>query len=307
MPHGCTRSRRSAVLLALGVLVAPALAVDDPATTGRLPVGITTVTLVDPSRGRTLETEVWYPARTAGRNAVVRHGRYPLVLVAHGLCGFRTNYEYLTIHLAGRGFLVAAPDFPGFTKATCDSGTLGDLAVEPPVDLSFLRRTFHDRRGPVAALARAVRGRPTGLVGHSLGGLAVVNAALKDAHFRAVVALAPFATTLQAKELGELRPRPALFVMGGTADTSLAAGTVRPFFDALVAPAFFVRITNGTHSGFTDMDRQLSTDRLAGQENIVKRYATAFLAHYLAHSRYQDYWLRAADSPEVAVIAHLRH
>src|SRR5438477_2719803 len=94
----------------------------DPSAPGPFAVGVTTRTFVDASRGRTLVTEVWYPAVAAGRDATPRHGRFALVLAAHGNCGFRTNYEYLTTFLATHGFLVAAPDFPGFNKAVCDAG-----------------------------------------------------------------------------------------------------------------------------------------------------------------------------------------
>src|SRR5262245_5613173 len=112
-------SVRSRLLLAITLVMLPAAVPAtplDPSADGPFDVGVTTLTLVDATRGRTLVTEVWYPARTVGRDAVPRRGRYPLVLTAHGYCGFRTNYEYLTIALAARGFVVAAPDFPEFTK-----------------------------------------------------------------------------------------------------------------------------------------------------------------------------------------------
>jgi predicted dienelactone hydrolase len=91
---------------------------------------------------------VWYPADVAGRDTPPRHSRWHLVLVAHGSCGFRTNYEYLTVPLASRGFLVAAPDFPGFNKTDCDDHVPpGDIFRHPPADLVFLRTAFHDRSG----------------------------------------------------------------------------------------------------------------------------------------------------------------
>src|SRR5580765_1996952 len=86
-------------LLVLLALVLPGLASaapPDPSGTGRNAVGVTTLTVSDTSRGRTLVTEVWYPATVPGRDAAPARGRFPLVLVAHGSCGFRTNYEYVT-------------------------------------------------------------------------------------------------------------------------------------------------------------------------------------------------------------------
>src|SRR5438552_10210908 len=123
------RVRRLVALVVLVALALPARAAGvDPSADGPYAVGVTTVTFMDASRERTLVTEVWYPARAAGRAAPARRGRYPLVLVAHGYCGFRTNYEYLTVPLARWGFLIAAPDFPGIDQADCAAGA-------PPGDL----------------------------------------------------------------------------------------------------------------------------------------------------------------------------
>src|SRR5882724_4942979 len=138
------RVRRLVALLALAALALPARGVGvDPSTDGPFTVGVTTLTFTDPARGRTLVTEVWYLAQAAGRDAPARRGRYPRVLVAHGYCGFRTNYE-------------------------------------------FLSGAFHERSGPARARAPLVRGRRAGLVGHSLGGAAVVHASLADPDLTAV-------------------------------------------------------------------------------------------------------------------------
>src|SRR5262249_43426195 len=140
---------------------------------------------------RILPTEVWYPARYSGRDAPIRRGRFPLVLVAHGHCGLRTNYTYLTTHLASWGFVVAAPDFPGYNKAACDRHEgAGDVVHDPPKALERLRAEFAAGEGEAARFRRALR-RGAGLVGHSLGGFVVLQAAVEDPGFRAVVALAP--------------------------------------------------------------------------------------------------------------------
>src|SRR5512147_1094799 len=137
-------------VVAVSILLAlapPALAASDLTRPGKLRVGVTTVTAVDTSRGnRTLTTELWYPARRAGRDAAPLPRKYPLVIVAHGLCGSRLYYDYLAPHLASWGFIVAAPDLRGFTSADCHdgAGSFDDLAL----DLSFVCRDLHDVAGP---------------------------------------------------------------------------------------------------------------------------------------------------------------
>ena len=285
------------VALTLGAAV-PAGARVDPSAAGRFAVGAATLTVIDASRGRTLVTEVWYPASSAGRDTPLRRGRFPLVLLAHGFCGFRTNYEYLTVSLASTGFLVAAPDLPGLDLADC--GRPGGPATgDPARDLSFLRSAFHDRAGPAARFVRAVRGRRAGLVGHSLGGAAVLDAAPIDAGFVAVVALAAAAGTAQAMAFQGLRPHRAVLVAGGTADNLLPFDrAAAPLFGFLPPPAFLLKIVGGTHSGFTDEDRGLTEDALHRQQALVRRYATAFLKRYLARDRRFARFLTPADARE---------
>jgi predicted dienelactone hydrolase len=284
--------------IALVALAAGALAADrDPSADGPFAVGVTTLTFIDASRSRTLVTEVWYPADAAERDAPVRRGRYPLVLVAHGYCGFRTNYEYLTIPLASRGFLVAAPDFPGFNKTDCDNQVPGPLFGAPGRDLSFLRTAFHDRSGPASGLVGSVRGQHAGLAGHSLGGAAVVSASLQDPHLRAVVALAPLAAAPQGQAFVARRPHRAVLVATGSADTTLdPTAFAEPFFAALPPPAFLVTVIGGTHSGLTDVDSQLTPGQLARQQSLTRRYAVAFLERYLGRHRRRARFLTPEDA-----------
>src|SRR5439155_4878441 len=134
-------------------------------------------------------------------------------------------------------------------------------------------------------------------VGHSLGGAAVVNAALADAGFGAVVAMAPLVTAGTAQQFVALRPRRAVFVMGGSADTTLPFQIFGvPFFDALPAPAYLLGIIGGTHSGFTDMDAHLTPEALARQQALTRRYAVAFLARWVSHRRRFRVFLTPADA-----------
>lgn len=275
--------------LALVALAAPAAARVDPGAPGRFTADHTTVVVIDPGRARTLVTDVWVPAVPSDR-------RFPLVLVAHGNCGSRTNYDFLTVHLASHGFIVAAPDFPGLTRDDCASGApRGDFATGPPLDLRFLHEALRDA-ALAPTIARHIRGRRTGLAGHSLGGLAVLDAALLDARFRAVVALAPAASASLGVELAMKRPRRAVLAMGGTADTTLPFPVTVHLFEALAPPGFLIGITGGTHSGFTDVEPRLTEAALGRQHDIVRRYAMAFFFRYLAGARRFDRFLTAHDA-----------
>ena len=297
--------RRSSVIAVVLLAVASSAgAAADPGKPGKFRVGVATVTAVDGARGRSLPTEIWYPAREAARDAPPLAKSFPLIMMAHGRCGSRTNYEYLTTHLASHGFVVAAPDFVGTTSAECDAGQGKSNFDDYPFDLSFVCRTLHDKSGPLATYARHVRGIPTGQVGHSLGGTAIIVSAQIDTSFTVNVGLAPFAQAPDATNLVDLIPPRAWMVMGGTADTLVSFDDLTvPFFEALPPPAFLVRMTGGTHSGFTDMDSRLTADELAAQQDAVKRAATPFFIRYLAHKQKFGKRLRSFDDGAVALTA----
>jgi len=293
---------RAALALLLVTSIAAGVAaagVADPSLPGRFPVGVATLVLPAPTLGRTFVAEVWYPAAHAGRDAPLRRGRFPLVVVVHGNCGFRTNYEYLTAALAAHGFTVAAPDMPGFVKAACDAGhdDAGEVAAAP-AEIGFLSSTFRRTDGPAAAFAPAVRRAKTGLVGHSLGGLAVVLAAVASPSYPAVVALAPAAGAPNGAALAAAPgPRRAVLAIGGSADATVPFDALTvPFFAALARPAFLVRIAGGTHSGFTDVDDRLAPAALARQQLLVRRYAVAFLERWLAGRRRFARFLTPGDA-----------
>ena len=300
--------RRTVTALLAIALAASMSAAADPTRPGKLAVGVSTAETVDASRGnRPLVVEIWYPARRAGRDAEALRGRRPLVLIAHGLCGSRLYYDYLATHLTSHGFVVAAPDFSGVTRAACDVGqpslSIGDLSA----DLSFVARELHDVAGPFGTWARHVRGAATGLVGNSLGGIAVVQAARLDPTFTVIVGLAPAVNGNAAAPLVGLEPRRAWMVMGATADDVISfTNLTQPFFEGLPAPAFLVRFTGGSHTGFSDENPETEPDPRQAQHDATTRFATPFLTKYLAHKKKFARYLRSTDDGAVALIARPR-
>jgi dienelactone hydrolase len=297
--------RTAIALLALLAAATSAAGAPDPTRPGKLAVGVTTVEAVDQDReNRTLPIEIWYPARGTGRDVEPLRRRYPLVLIAHGFCGSRLFYDYLATHLASHGFVIGAPDFTGVTRATCDAGQVTASVDAMARDLSFVGRALHDASGPLAMWARHVRGKRTGLVGNSLGGIAVVEAAKLDPSFTAIVGLAPAVNAATAAPLADLVPRRAWMVMGATGDALVSfTGWTQPFFEAVPAPAFLVRFTGGSHTGFSDENPETDPDPRQAQHDATTRYATPFLIKYLAHKKKFARQLRSNDDGSVALIA----
>jgi predicted dienelactone hydrolase len=181
---------------------------------GGYQVGVTTVELTDGSRdGRTLEVEVWYPARPdpdafhesydleagalrlgtfvsplgAVRDAEPdrRGGPWPVVLFSHGSGGTRYQSVFLSERLVSHGMVVIAPDHAGNTMGDLLFGEDTDMArsaMDRPLDLSFLIDELVERTDQtLPMLSGLLDADRIAASGHSFGGytcLAVAGAEL---------------------------------------------------------------------------------------------------------------------------------
>lgn len=135
-----------------------------------------------PHRARALEVLLWYPAPAGGsavsvaenrlfygsaarQGAPVAKGRYPLVLVSHGMGGHAAGLGWIASPLAQSGFIVAAVNHPGST--TGDVSAAAAVQVwQRPADLSaVLTALLAD-----PAWAAHIRPEKVGVLGFSLGG-----------------------------------------------------------------------------------------------------------------------------------------
>lgn len=112
----------AAVLAACGVPSYGVPPVDEPASapTQRFAVGVRTLSL-QRTASRPLPTIIWYPATGApggdpSADAAPAGGRFPVVLLSHGLGGQPEGFAGVAKALAQAGFVVAAPAYPHTRK-----------------------------------------------------------------------------------------------------------------------------------------------------------------------------------------------
>ncbi|HZR81458.1 MAG TPA: hypothetical protein VFD92_10220 [Candidatus Binatia bacterium] len=273
---------RTVVALALLALAAcgdqhSAAPPPDPRVAGPYPVGVTTVTFVDPARNRPLRTEIWYPAAesarglppspitefdavlapllsgstvplTAVRDAPISpHAPFPLVAFSHGNGGVRFQNTFQTERLASHGFVVVAPDHTG--------NTILDLGADPnptesrPLDISFL---YDELSADAAEPGGRFEGwvdttHPFGVTGHSLGSFTSLAVASADAR---VAAALPMAAP------GPVAPsyRAATFLMLATEDKTIEEDLnqlVRVVYQSLPGPRWLGEVVDAGHYSFT--------------------------------------------------------
>ena len=159
---------------------------------------------------RPLKVEVWYPANipnnkemvtyqsTLGlkgdstrplipiafsgralRNAVPDRsaGSYPLVIVSHGYVGTRLLMTYLTENLASKGYVVVAIDHTESTNS--DRAGFQSTLLNRPQDILFVLNEMAtlSEKNSKSFLSGLADANNTAIIGYSMGGYGVLNAA----------------------------------------------------------------------------------------------------------------------------------
>lgn len=228
---------------------------------GPYAVGRRTVTFVDASRptaasgsctarpDRTLETEMWFPATSAGGALLDAAGApYPLVVHSHGLLDYPQGEEYVSAHLASRGYVVAAPRFPLTNLLALGPGCVRLADIEhQPGDVSFVIDSM------LAEFGAAIDPARIGASGLSFGGtttlLATYHADVRDPRIKAAFPIAPGACMLTPRFFKTADV--PLLLLAGTSDELVPwkQNAKRPY-QAARAPKYLVSLAGASHTGF---------------------------------------------------------
>ena len=250
----------------------------DPLQAGPYPVGVTSVTFVDPARGRSLRTEIWYPADESVRGlppapitdfvdaslaplladstvplvavrdvAIAPDGPFPLVAFSHGNGGIRFQNTFQCERLASHGYIVVAPDHTGNTLL--DLGEDPNSAENRPLDVSFLfdemSRQTDEPGGPYEGWVDV--GLPFGVTGHSFGSFTSMAVASTDPRVGAALPMAapgPISAAYTAPT----------FLMLATEDKTIGLelnAAIRSAWDALPGPRWLAEIIDAGHYSFS--------------------------------------------------------
>jgi len=208
-------------------------------------IGVTALTLTDPSRGnREIPVEVYYPAEFAGVDAPAIANPtepFPVISFGHGFLIGIGFYPYIPDALVPEGYVLVLVDTEtGFP----DHGAFGrDLAFAADEILAL-----HDAPGSFLEGTLAPK---TGVAGHSMGGGATLLSVQHSANIGAVMPIAAADTNPSATEAAASITIPGLIVSGSEDCVAPPNQQQVPMYEALASDVkYYANITEGSHCQF---------------------------------------------------------
>ena len=218
-------------------------------------VGHFNTTYQDPSRGnRNIETEVYYPATTAGDNTPMASGQFPVVVFGHGFVMVWSAYQNLWEEFVPNGYIMVFPRTEGSLLST-DHQEFG-------WDLQFLVNKIQEEgaNNPASPIYNGVANN-TALMGHSMGGGASFLAADSlcengNTNLKTLIGLAPAESSTNGVSSinSALSVTVPSLVLSGSQDGVTPPNDHHiPMYDSLASSCkTFISITGGAHCYFAN-------------------------------------------------------
>lgn len=217
-------------------------------------IGHTTITFQDANRNnRSIETEIYYPAATAGTNVAMASGQYPVIVFGHGFVMAWSAYENLWTEFVPRGYIMVFPRTEGNAFST-DHQRFG-------WDLQFLVHQMQLEGATLSSIFHNGVAPKTALMGHSMGGGAAFLAAdslvqSNTAYFNTLVGLAPAESTsngVSSINSAKTVTVPSLILSGAQDGVTPPVDHHIPMYDSLASSCkTFISIIGGAHCYFAE-------------------------------------------------------
>ena len=218
-------------------------------------VGHFNTTYQDPSRGnRNIETEVYYPATTAGDNTPMASAQFPVIVFGHGFVMVWSAYQNLWEEFVPNGYIMVFPRTEGSLLST-DHQEFG-------WDLQFLVNKIQEEgaNNPASPIYNGVANN-TALMGHSMGGGASFLAADSlcangNSNLKTLIGLAPAESSTNGVSSinSALSVTVPSLVLSGSQDGVTPPNDHHiPMYDSLASSCkTFISINGGAHCYFAN-------------------------------------------------------
>lgn len=219
-------------------------------------VGHTTITFNDPTRtggfgsgggaGRQIQTELYYPATTAGENVPIENGEFPVIVFGHGFAMTWEAYANIWEHYAPMGYILAFPRTEGGLFPGPSHSDFG-------LDLRIVGEKLIGLNSNAASLFYQKLNGSAAIMGHSMGGGASILAANGNSNIKTVVGLAPAETSPSAISAAAGVVVPALVFSGSSDGVTPPEEHHLPIYTGLNSLSkTYISITGGGHCYFAN-------------------------------------------------------
>ena len=218
-------------------------------------IGHTTLTFNDPTRsggvgsgggpGRQIQTEIYYPATSAGTSTPVASGEFPIIVFGHGFAMTWDAYSNIWEHYGPRGYIMA---FVRTESSLFPSPSHGDFGL----DLKLVAQKMLDLQTTNALFQNHIYPK-VGIMGHSMGGGASFLAADNNTSIHALIGLAPAETNPSAIAVAPNVQVPSIVFSGSSDGVTPPSQHHIPMYDGVTSTCkSFVSIIGGAHCYFAN-------------------------------------------------------
>jgi predicted dienelactone hydrolase len=235
-------------------------------------VGRTTITFNDPNRtggfgsgggpGRQIQTEIYYPATTAGTNTAAASGSFPVIVFGHGFAMSWDAYQNLWERYVPMGYIMAFPRTEGGLLPAPSHENFG-------LDLKQVAEKMQIINTTSGNILNGKIGVNTAIMGHSMGGGASILASQNNTFIKSVIGLAPAETNPSAVSAAPNVTVPALVFSGDADGVTPAAEHHTPIYNGLSSTCkSFVNIIGGGHCYYNNTNFNCDFGESTSSPNI---------------------------------------
>jgi dienelactone hydrolase len=221
----------------------------------QISIGHTTITFNDPSRsggfgsgggaGRQIQTEIYYPATSAGTSTPVASGEFPIIVFGHGFAMNWDAYSNIWDHYVPRGYIMA---FVRTESSLFPSPSHGDFGL----DLKLVAQKMLDLQTTSGLFQNHIYPK-VGIMGHSMGGGASFLAASNNTNIHALIGLAPAETNPSAISVAPNVQVPSIVFSGSSDGVTPPSQHHIPLYNGVTSTCkSFVNIIGGAHCYFAN-------------------------------------------------------
>ncbi|MGQ9846709.1 MAG: poly(ethylene terephthalate) hydrolase family protein, partial [Bacteroidales bacterium] len=196
------------------------------------------------ARSRTIQTEVYYPATSAGDNKPFANGQFPVLVFGHGFVMAWDSYQWLWDSLVPRGYIMVFPRTEGGMSPS--HSAFGE-------DLKFLNNfILSEGNNPLSDFYQHILGTSS-IMGHSMGGGSSFLASANNTNLTTLINFAAAETNPSAIAAAANVSVPALVFYGLNDGVSPPANNQIQMYNALASTCKTrIGIIGGGHCYFAD-------------------------------------------------------